>query len=251
LRTAFDVVVSAHGYLQKAASVGIAVPPATGMKQARRITNLFGGDLLTPADRELFARGVWADAKLMRRARAKLPPPTDAQLRRLWKRQSAPPFTTPSHREAAIVALHGRAEWRAAERALRAGRSVAWIGAHYGPPAPSRLRGQRLRFAETDRLLTRNFEASNLLFSPSRRRSFTVAGPGVVLLIQPYGRVEPGRLKPFEQVRGPLVRRFEDDRWAEHDARFDDDLADFTRTRTVCRDSFVTSTLCGSHEDVL
>lgn len=138
-------LVHGHTALLEAGRLGVPVKPVplgSGVRRAIVTART------TRADRRLWLRMAYAAKAVERAAVAALPPLTDDDLTRAWRRQTEPSWFTERQVRAEVVQLRTRGDADAALAALAAGESFTSVAARLSPPGRSVYRGEPRLFSD-------------------------------------------------------------------------------------------------------
>lgn len=226
----------------EAERVGLVVPPARVTRAAWRFVRQLG---LRPREAALMLRAGVAEDLLYRRDLETLPPLSDGELLRLWRRQREPGFFTPRVRRAEVVELRTPADADAALTALRAGESFGSVAARLAAPGAGAFRGDvQLYLADAGDHLT---AVERAIFAASlgvvRGPVETRRGHAVLRVVE---IVSERARRPLAQVRELLDDLTFGDRQARAYDRRMDEMSVRWRARTTCIRRITVSELCGS-----
>jgi parvulin-like peptidyl-prolyl isomerase len=200
----------------------------------------------TRADRRLWVDGLLASTALTRAAVARLPPPSDAALERLWSRQREPAWFTPRQVRAEVVELPSAAKAREALAALQAGEGFAAVGARLSGRAATGYHGEAHLFAgpvEDERAQAKLLRA--VLTAKPAELVGPLADDGGWFVARVVEVVSERARIPLAQVRSRLTELVRFERSQAVEERFARQLVARWSKRTTCVRPFVIRRLCG------
>lgn len=201
---------------------------------------------LPAADRALWTSGVNIGTELDRRARAAVPPATDAEVEKSWRSERYPTSFLPRTLRAEVVELRTRADGDAALAAAQAGEPLAAIGGRLGSSKES-LRGESQLFADDSERDPKS--RPTLLRTLLRTAPGALFGPVAIgdrFYVGRYlGIATERRLVPLAEVRERVLEELDFEREMKASTAAEAALAKRWRKRTVCVRPFTSPTYCG------